>query len=135
MQSFIQWLSGITSSDPAIWLALAAGLIVIVALLYFGRRKRTADPVVLPSGSPDWEGPFPSPRNDERRRSIRRGGLPTPIMVIDSKAGKKARPAEAYVLDRSTGGLRLAVEKPVPVGSLLLAKPGNAPEGYEWVKV
>ena len=135
MQSFTQWLSGITSVDPALWLALAAGAIAIVALLYFGRRKRRSEPVVLPSGSPDWEGPFASPRNDERRRSIRRGGLPTPIIVIDSKGGKRARPAEAYVLDRSTGGIRLALEKPVPVGSVLLAKPGNAPEGYQWVKV
>ncbi len=89
----------------------------------------------MPSGSPDWEGPLPNVRNDERRRSIRRGGLPTPIIVIDSKGGKKAKASEAYVLDRSTGGLRLALERPVQVGSLLLAKPGNAPEGFQWVKI
>jgi hypothetical protein len=124
-----------TSIDPALLLALAAGVVVVVGLLYFGRRKQQSGPVVLPSGSPDWEGPLTNVRHDERRRSIRRGGLPTPIMVVDSKAGRRARAAEAYVLDRSTGGLRLALEKAVPVGSVLLAKPGNAPDGFEWVKV
>jgi hypothetical protein len=124
-----------TSIDPALLMALAAGALVVIGLLYFGRRRRRSEPVVLPNGSPDWEGPLPSVRHDERRRSIRRGGLPTPIMVVDSKAGKRAKAAEAYVLDRSTGGLRLALEKPVAVGALLLAKPGNAPDGFEWVKI
>lgn len=123
-----------TSIDPALILALAAGVVVVAGLLYFGRRQRPSAPVVLPSGSPNWEDPL-NDRHDERRRSIRRGGLPTPIMVVDSKAGKRAKAAEAYVLDRSTGGLRLALEKAVPVGSLLLAKPGNAPDGFEWVKI
>jgi hypothetical protein len=123
-----------TSIDPSLILALAAGVVVVVGLLYFGRRKQPVATAVLPSGSPNWEEPL-SVRHDERRRSIRRGGLPTPIMVVDSKAGKRAKAAEAYVLDRSTGGLRLALERAVPVGSLLLAKPGNAPDGFEWVKI
>lgn len=135
MQSFTLWISGLTSTDPALVVALTAGLVAAIGLLYFSRRKRQNGPVVLPSGSPDWDGPMESIRHDERRRSIRRGGLPTPIMVIDSKAGKRAKAAEAYVLDRSTGGLRLALERPVAVGSLLLAKPGNAPDGFEWVKI
>jgi hypothetical protein len=135
MQSFTQWLSGLTSADPAVWLAMATGLIVIIGFVFLGRRRRQREPVVLPTGSADWEGPFPSARHDERRRSIRRGGLPTPILVVDSKASRKTKTSEAYVLDRSTGGLRLALEKPVQVGSILLARPGNAPDGFEWVKV
>jgi hypothetical protein len=88
-----------------------------------------------PTGSADWENSSASARADERRRAIRRGGLPTPILIVDPKAGKRAKAMEAYVLDRSTGGLRLALEKPVNVGGTLLAKPGNAPDGFEWVKV
>jgi len=140
MQSLTQWFSGFSATDPSLWLALAAGLVVILIFLVLGRRnaKKSGGPVVLPSAplaSPEWEAAHPMARHDERRRSIRRGGLPTPILVIDSKAGKRIKATEAYVLDRSSGGLRLALEKAFPAGSLLLAKPGNAPEGFEWVKL
>ncbi len=40
---------------------------------------------------------------------------------------------EAFVLDRSTGGLRLAMAKPFPTGTILHARPGNAPEESLWV--
>lgn len=125
-------------SDPALWLALGVGLAVMMTFLFIGRRsRRNRGPVVLPEvqGSADWEGPFPTARHDERRRSIRRSGLPTPIHIVDAKGGRRAHASEAYVLDRSTGGLRLATEKPVAVGSSMLAKPGNAPEGFDWVKI
>jgi hypothetical protein len=137
MQSLTHWFSTLTAGDPALWLALAAGLLVILLFLFFGRARRRG-PIGIPTGaagSPDWESPYPTARHDERRRSIRRAGLPTPILVVDAKAGRRARAAEAYVLDRSTGGLRLALEMPVPVGTNLLAKPGNAPEGFKWVKL
>ena len=139
MQSLTQWLSEMSATDPSLWLALGAGLVVILVFLILGRRGKKFDgPVVLPespAASPDWEAPHPLARHDERRRSIRRGGLPTPILVVDSKGGKRAKATEAYVLDRSTGGLRLALERAFPAGSTLLAKPGNAPEGFEWVKL
>jgi hypothetical protein len=140
MQSPSQWLSGLSATDPSLWLALGSGLFVILVFLILGRRKakRFRAPVVLPAApaaSPDWGAPHPMARHDERRRSIRRGGLPTPILVMDAKGGKRAKATEAYVLDRSSGGLRLALERAFPAGSSLLAKPGNAPEGFEWVKL
>ena len=142
MQSVTQTFSGISIADPALWLAIGAGLGVILVFLFFGRRRREEPPRFrgpamsphTPMGSADWEEPTAA-RADERRRAIRRGGLPTPILIVDPKAGRRAKAMEAYVLDRSTGGLRLAVEKPVNVGGTLLAKPGNAPDGFEWVKV
>jgi hypothetical protein len=141
MQPLSQTFSGISVAEPALWLAVAAGLAVILAFLFFGRRRppaRFRGPAAQPHtpvGSADWENPPASARADERRRAIRRGGLPTPILIVDPKAGRRAKAMEAYVLDRSTGGLRLALEKPVNVGGTLLAKPGNAPDGFEWVKV
>jgi hypothetical protein len=138
MQSLTHLLSGLSASDPALWLALGAGFLVILLFLVMGRRKRFRGPVILPSspaGSADWEALPPLARHDERRRSIRRGGLPTPILVVDAKGGRRAKATEAYVLDRSTGGLRLALERAYPTGSSLLAKPGNAPDGFEWVKL
>jgi hypothetical protein len=136
MRLLNQWFSSLSASDPALWLALAAGLAVVLVFLLLGRGRR-GGALVLPTGAAgwhDWENP-PTARHDERRRSIRRAGLPTPILVVDAKGGKRARSSEAYVLDRSTGGLRLALERPVPVGTNLLAKPGNAPEGFQWVKL
>jgi PilZ domain len=137
MQSLTEWFADVPTGDPALWLAGAAGLLVTLVLLLRGRRPgRPTVPVVLPkpAGSPDWESP-PHARHDERRRSIRRAGLPSPIYLIDARPVKKARPLEAYVLDRSTGGLRLAVEQPVGVGSHLLARPSHAPADFEWVKL
>jgi len=141
MQALSQTFSDISIADPALWLAVGAGLAVILAFLFFGRRRdpaRFRSPVVpphTPASSADWETSSASARADERRRAIRRGGLPTPILIVDPKASRRAKAMEAYVLDRSTGGLRLALEKPVNVGGTLLAKPGNAPDGFEWVKV
>jgi hypothetical protein len=142
MQSLSQTFSDISVAEPALWLAVAAGLSVVLFFLFLGRRRQTPPrfqgPVVVPHtpvGSADWENPPPSSRADDRRRAIRRGGLPTPILIVDPKGGRRAKPMEAYVLDRSTGGLRLALEKPVNVGGTLLAKPGNAPDGFEWVKI
>lgn len=138
MQSLSQWLSGLSATDPSLWLALGAGLVVIMTFLFLGRRKRFRGPVILPSdpaASPDWEALPPLARHDERRRSIRRGGLPTPILIVDAKGGRRAKATEAYVLDRSSGGLRLALERGFPVGTAMLAKPGNAPDGFEWVKL
>jgi hypothetical protein len=121
--------------DPALIMAAASGLLVVLALVLVTRRRRSRGPVVLPTGSPDWESPIATARHDERRRAIRRGGLPTPIYIVDAKGGRKAKVTEAYVLDRSTGGLRLALESQVQVGSALMAKPSNAPEGFEWVRM
>jgi hypothetical protein len=138
MQSLSHMLSGLSATDPSLWLALGAGLVVILTFLFLGRRKRFRGPVVLPSdpsASPDWEALPPLARHDERRRSIRRGGLPTPILIVDAKGGRRAKATEAYVLDRSTGGLRLALERGFPVGTAMLAKPGNAPDGFAWVKL
>jgi PilZ domain len=141
MQALSQTFSDISLSDPALWLAVGAGLFVILVCLILRRPRQPAKfrapvvPAQPPAGSADWENPLPAARADERRRAIRRGGLPTPILIVDPKVGRRGKPMEAYVLDRSTGGLRLALEKPVGVGTTLLAKPGNAPDGFEWVKI
>lgn len=138
MQPLAVSFSDFRTSDPALWLAIGVGLAVMMTLLLIGRRsRRSQGPVVLPAvfGSLDWESPLPAARHDERRRSIRRGGLPTPLHIVDSKAGRRARVIDAYVLDRSTGGLRIAMEKPVAIGSTMLAKPSNAPEGFAWVRI
>ena len=136
MQTLARLLSNLSIGDPMIWIALATGLGVILLFLFLGRRTpRGSGPVVPPS--PDLLANLPATtaaRHDERRRAIRRAGLPTPILVIDPKSRRK-KTSEAYVLDRSTGGLRLAMETPHPMGTRLQARPSNAPDDFAWVEM
>ena len=138
MQSITRWLSEFSFGDPALWVALAAGLGVVLAFLLLGHRpspSRLQSPFGPAQPPGDWVNPPAVARHDERRRSIRRAGLPTPINVTDAKTGRKARQMEAYVVDRSTGGLRLALEKPHPVGTTLHARPASAGDDFVWVKL
>ena len=128
MQALTQWFSSLSFGDPALWVALGSGLAIVLGFLFLGRRpsRHPAFAIALPelTNLGDWDNP-PSARHDERRRAIRRNGLPTPVHIIDWKANRKSKPMEAYVLDRSTGGLRLAMEKPSAVGTVLAARPGK----------
>jgi hypothetical protein len=80
--------------------ALAASLLVLLA-----RRGRRA------------------PAQD-RRGDVRRGGDPVPVWLLDA-AGEVA--GRAVVLDRSERGLRLAVDGPHPVGTVLRIWPLDPP--------
>jgi hypothetical protein len=141
MKPLTEWFTGMNVGGTALLLAVAAGLIVLLVFILIGRHReppRDFRPIPLPQspvGSADWESPMSSARHDERRLSIRRTGLPTPILVVEARSGRSGQASEAYVLDRSSGGLRLALEKSYGVGTLLLARPSNAPEGFQWVKV
>jgi hypothetical protein len=118
---------------------VGSGLTVVLGFLFLGRRPSRSPDFALHLPEPtyvgDWDDPPPLARHDERRRAIRRTGLPTPVHILEWKANRKAKPAEAYVLDRSTGGLRLAMEKPSAPGTVLAARPGSATPDYEWVKL
>src|SRR5262245_6373024 len=90
MKPLTEWFTGMNIGAPALLLAIAAGLIVVLVFIVFGRRRespRDFRPQIhlpqSPVGSADWENAGPPSRHDERRRSIRRSGLPTPILVIE----------------------------------------------------
>ncbi len=71
----------------------------------------------------------PEPAASDRRRRPRRGGNPAPVYV-HGLDGERLLPG--HVLDRSVGGLRLAVPKPVPVGAVLRVRAWHAPEDAPW---
>jgi hypothetical protein len=137
MSQIINWFSNISFADPAIWLALGSGMSVVLVFLFVGRRQRRAKPVVASADDSGlnpadvWMPPAKGP--DERRRSVRRVGVPTAVQIIDPKKPKK--PIEGYVLDRSSGGLRLAMEKPFSTGATLQVRPVNAPEESPWINI
>lgn len=139
MQTLTNFFANLSLNDPALWLALGAGLVVLLLFVFLGRRPSRAfssvgTPTFRTFGEMSAENfDMSEPRNDERRRSVRRAGMPTPIFVLDQKQGRKAR--DGFVLDRSSGGVRLAVQKPVPTGTTLQIRPHTAADDTPWVSV
>jgi hypothetical protein len=131
MTRLTQLFSSINFEEPAIWIALGAAFSVVLAFLLLGRRQRRALAIIAPA--PTTENAFESAdlwaaasvRPDERRRSIRRGGVPTAIQITDPLKPKKS--IEGFVLDRSIGGIRLASEQPFASGTSLNVRAMSAP--------
>lgn len=140
MAELTNWFAKLSYKDPTLWLAIGSGLAVVLVFLLLGRRQRR-QALVVASGTggagetantaDDWLPP--SKRPDERRRSLRRTGVPTPVQVSDPKRPKRV--IDGYVLDRSSGGLRLAMEKPFPTGVALQVRPTNAPPESPWITI
>jgi hypothetical protein len=138
MSQIIKWVSNISANDPAIWLALGSGMAIILIFLFLGRRQRRSGAVVAPATDENGLSPAdvwlpPAKGPDERRRSVRRTGVPTAIQISDPKRPKRV--IDGFVLDRSSGGLRLAMEKPFATGIVLNIRPTNAPPEMAWVPI
>ena len=143
------------------WLAWTAGglagLIVVGAIALWLRRRPTA---IVPEvtlkiqavGGPRSQGatgstirerpfmpppaPIAAPPTDpqaEQRATFRRVGNSVLIQVADEDSHH--RPVNAWVIDRSRQGLRLAVEKELPIGGLFTVRAMNAPPATPWCPV
>ena len=69
----------------------------------------------------------------DRRNSIRREG--PAVKISATSPALRGRPETGFVLDRSTGGLRVALSVAVPSGSSLKVRAQNAPDTVPWVTV
>jgi hypothetical protein len=65
-------------------------------------------------------------RIKDKRRSIRRGGDPVPVLVTDGLASTE--PVPGMVLNRSRGGLCLSVPQRIEVGQLLAVRTHAFPQ-------
>jgi hypothetical protein len=72
----------------------------------------------------DWEN---------RRTETRRKGNPVSVQVSNST--HTAEPFQGWVVDRSTGGVRLLVDQEVKPGSVLSVRPTKSHPGFTWVQV
>ncbi len=112
---------------------LLPGLIVLatvlMVLLLLVQRKRNA---LKPPKLKRQPGDLATTASD-RRNSLRRDGPPVEV-VVQSKAFKGGE-AGGYVLDRSTGGLKLALSAGLTSGSTLQVKAKHAPDTTPWVTV
>lgn len=112
---------------------VALAVILVAFLLFRGQRKKSRMPVLAKavSKSSSWVTELPS--LSDRRTSLRREGAPVKILVT-SPAFEDGTNA-GYVLDRSTGGLKLALQAGMAPGSSMQIRASHAPETTPWVTV
>jgi hypothetical protein len=124
---------------PILGVGCAVGLIVLIGLSvrWFRAPERALPPPGLYDGpeeglrDSDWHL---DPRSySDRRGTIRREGRPVRVLV--TSPAFKGEVSTGYVLDRSTGGLRLALTAAVATGMTLQVRADNAPDNTPWVTV
>jgi hypothetical protein len=67
----------------------------------------------------------------EKRGTVRRSGNAIPIFIQDGNGGQK----RGFVVDRSAGGIGLALDYSVPLGTTIRVRPVKAPDTAPWVDV
>lgn len=129
MWAFIESLG-----DNQLWIIAAVGLTGTVIAFWLGRITANQSPSEesAPVFSSDVD-PFTVGSAMEKRGVARRGGNPVEIYV--AQADKVHPPLQAWVKDRSAGGLRICVASEIPVGTILRARPRKAPPGAPWVEL
>ena len=142
---------------PPWMLWTVAGLIGCAVLGLFGgsmrgRRRRVVVPTITfqplptvaasnpsmlgrPARSPSIAPPAPlaagAPMNGpDLRAEFRRPG--NPVLVHIAGADQQRSPWNAWVVDRSRRGLRIAVERPLVVGNVYTVRPIQAPPTTPW---
>ena len=69
----------------------------------------------------------------DRRGSLRREGTPVKILATSPAFANGTNPG--YVIDRSTSGLKLALESGMATGSSMQVRAAHAPDTTPWVTV
>jgi hypothetical protein len=67
----------------------------------------------------------------EKRGTVRRSGNAIPVIVGEGDGV----PVCGYVVDRSAGGIGLALDHSLPLGTIIRVRPSKAPETAPWVEV
>lgn len=114
--------------DRASWIAILAGTVgALLALVCLGRmvQSRQSSKSTKPTDR-DESAPIPLDTPSERRRALRRKGSTVEVDVhpLDQPTSNMI----ARVLDRSLGGLRLEMGRSLAIGTVLRARPRNAPK-------
>ncbi len=122
------------SQQLLISIPVVVGLLVGLGILgFFTLRKRKTKRFRAPrrSGSGDIDEYEESFAN--RRTSVRRDGVPVQVNLTSPtlRGGRN----DGYVLDRSTGGLRVAVTAAISAGTVLQVRADNAPDTVPWVTI
>ena len=111
---------------------LGVGLILILLFSVRGRKPRTPATPAAGMRSSQWTAPMSSVAN--RRTSTRREGG-NPVKVVLASPAFKSGTLTGYVLDRSTGGMRVACGTGMPVGTSVQVRAAHAPDETPWVTI
>lgn len=132
---FAQLILALDPSRWELWLIAAAGLVAVGFVMLVGRTVFAGQQPALAPRATSATGydPFLDGSWAERRASLRRRGRQ--VRVYTSNADMTAPPAEAWVIDRSTGGLCLASAQALPVGTVVSVRPCDAPTTIPWLQL
>ncbi len=112
---------------------VALAVILVVFLLFRGHRKKTGMLALAKTGGKGSSWVTELPSLSDRRTSVRREG--TPVKILATSPAFKNGTNAGFVLDRSTGGLKLALEAGMAPGSSMQIRATHAPETTPWVTV
>ena len=115
----------------AVGFGVALGLSLVVWFFFMRRPRHLAEPPLPKLTDNPIEDSDDTYAN--RRSSNRRDG--PPVRVVLSSPAFRGQMETGWVLDRSTGGLRIAMSKPLAIGSVLQARAENAPTTIPWITV
>jgi hypothetical protein len=117
--------------------------VVVLTILFLMNRKRRgldAEKLAAAAGSPNamneekalnWAPPEQS--YADRREAVRREG--TPVRVLLASPTFRNGVSDGFVLDRSTGGLKVAMSLAMAPGSTVQVRAVNAPDTIAFVTV
>ena len=121
--------------DLFLYLPVAVGVLVAGGVLIAVARPRSR-PKKPPKRSrkpAEYDDDDGDDSFADRRASIRREG--TPVQILMTAPSLRNGQGSGYVLDRSTGGLRVAVKSEIAAGTAMQVRAANAPESVPWVTV
>jgi hypothetical protein len=124
---------------------LSGGIVAVLVLTYLFTKKRRPEPGLdleaaasAPSSrvleeikAATWAPPEQS--YADRRGAVRRDGAPVRVLLSSSTFRNGVN--DGYVVDRSTGGLRILIQTAIAPGSTLQVKAINAPDTVGFVTV
>jgi hypothetical protein len=91
-----------------------------------------ADIPAATSGSNPGTAAAP-PAATNQRTAPRRAGNPVPVLL--SVPGSGGEPLQGWVLDRSSGGLRILIDQAFKADALLNVRPTKAHSSFPWIEV
>jgi hypothetical protein len=118
----------------SLYIPIAVGVLVclaVVGFLTFRRRDRSFPAPPPVATTKDWETSDSS--FADRRSNLRREGPAVKILVTSPSF--KNTVEGGYVLDRSTGGMRIALNMAMTPGSTMQVRANNAPDSTPWVTI
>ena len=145
LTQFLESAQVFVSENLTIVVGGAVAIAALSVLMVLGRRRRRFDLASLIAEgtaanpaqplSPDQALSWAPPEQSyaDRRGATRREGAP--VRVLLSSPSFRNGVNDGFVVDRSTGGLRIAMQSAMAPGSTMQVRAANAPDNITFVTV